>query len=225
MWRGPGQPERQPCSAVRSGGGGDRAAVGGDRFFDENAGSGVRHLHERFGRCGGRGDSDGVARPPVAGGVHGQSGGARFGPRSAVAASARAVRSASARCRDSRADSASARAATATQARAGRVEFAMAVLLAVADVLSGLRRSGRSRSALSRTVRSAGFSGDGGDSDYCRRCRDVVNVRPVSARHPSMRLLRYWIWRRPCRSAPMRWSGSVNAVLAWLLRRSSDQMP
>lgn len=40
-----------------------------------------------------------------------------------------------------------------------------------------------------------------------------------------MRLLRYWIWRRPCHSTLMRWPGSVEAVLAWLLPRSSDQMP
>jgi hypothetical protein len=40
-----------------------------------------------------------------------------------------------------------------------------------------------------------------------------------------MRLLRYWILRSPCRSVLMRWSGSVNAVLARLLRRSRDQMP
>ena len=36
---------------------------------------------------------------------------------------------------------------------------------------------------------------------------------------------RYWIWRRPCRSRRMRWSGSVKAVLAWLVRRRTDQMP
>lgn len=33
-----------------------------------------------------------------------------------------------------------------------------------------------------------------------------------------MRLLRYWIWRRPCRSMLRRRSGSVKAVLAWPLR-------
>ncbi len=39
-----------------------------------------------------------------------------------------------------------------------------------------------------------------------------------------MMSLRYWFWRRPCRSRRMRWSGSVKAVLAWLDRRRTDQM-
>lgn len=38
-------------------------------------------------------------------------------------------------------------------------------------------------------------------------------VRPVSARQPSMRWLRYWMWRRPCRMRWMRCSGVEKATL------------
>jgi len=59
---------------------------------------------------------------------------------------------------------------------------------------------------------------------WCRHGVSALKVSPVSVSTPSIRWGRYWISRRPRRTALMRWSGSVNAVLA-SLRRSSDQIP
>lgn len=50
-------------------------------------------------------------------------------------------------------------------------------------------------------------------------------VRPVSARQPSMRWLRYWMCRRPRRMRWARCSGVLKATLESQPRRRRDQIP
>lgn len=69
-----------------------------------------------------------------------------------------------------------------------------------------------------------------GPSEYILRlnswCRHVGwMVRPVSVRQPSIRLLWYWMLRRPWRMVSMRCSGVVKATLDSHPRRSRDQIP
>ncbi|MFE3866416.1 hypothetical protein ACFXPT_39515, partial [Streptomyces goshikiensis] len=57
------------------------------------------------------------------------------------------------------------------------------------------------------------------NKQLCWGCsRGVVGVSPVSVRHSSLMGLWFWILWRSCRSWRMRWSGSVKAVLAWVVR-------
>lgn len=60
-------------------------------------------------------------------------------------------------------------------------------------------------------------------NSWCRHA-DLM-VRLVSVRQPSIRLLRYWMCRRPLRTVRMRCSGVEKATLESQPRRSRDQMP
>ncbi|MFE6337988.1 hypothetical protein ACFVOK_32955 [Streptomyces sp. NPDC057798] len=69
--------------------------------------------------------------------------------------------------------------------------------------LAAAREHSLSQAVKGLRAAAADILSDSGIPHYWPFCHDIVKVRAVLARHSSMRLLRYWIWRRPCRS----WEG------------------